>query len=54
MCVFSETIADCDLKLIELMRYVSIEGQCYFLTLAQGHLDIKIILAFLSNHWANF
>ena len=34
---FSKTIAACDLKLIELMK---ISG--YFLTLAQGHLHMKI------------
>ena len=45
---FSETIAASDLKvsrsrhLIEYRRYVSIEGQGYFLTLAQGHVHIKI------------
>ena len=36
---FSETIAACDLKvgrcrqLIEIRRYVSIEGQCHFFTI---------------------
>ena len=50
---FSETIAACDAKLIEL-RYVSIEGQGHFLTLAQGHLHMKIKLTFLKNHWAIF
>ena len=35
-------------------RYVSIEGQGNFLTLAHGHLLMKIKLAFLSNHWAIF
>ena len=47
---FSETIEACDLKfgtcrqLIELMKVseVSIEGQGLFLTLAQGHLQLKI------------
>ena len=46
---FSETIAASDLKvsrsrqLIEYMRvYVSIEGQCHFLTLAQGRVHTKI------------
>ena len=44
---FTETIAACDLKvgryrqLIELMKVVSIEGQCHFLTLTQGHLHMK-------------
>ena len=42
---FSETIAACDLKLIELMKiYASIEGQGHFLTLAQGHLHMKLEL----------
>ena len=46
---FSETIAASDLKvsrsrhLIEYMKiYASIEGQGYFLTLAQGGVHIKI------------
>ena len=51
---FSETVAACDLnvgrcrQLIELMkaRYVSIEGQGYFLTLAQDHLHMKIKTGF--------
>ena len=49
---FSETDAACDLMLIDadnylrLRRYVSIEGQGHFLTLAQGHLCMKIKLAF--------
>ena len=44
---FSETIAACDLKvgrcrqLISLM-YVSIEGQCHFLNIAQGYLYMEI------------
>ena len=44
---FSESIAVRDLKdgtcrqLIELMK-ISIEGQGHFLTLAQGHLHLKI------------
>ena len=44
---FSESITACDLKdgtctqLIELMK-VSIEGQGHFLTLAGGHLHLKI------------
>ena len=33
---------------------MSIEGQCHFLTLADGHLRMKIKLAFLRNHWAIF
>ena len=47
---FSESTAPCDLKvcrcrqLIEFMKimYVSIEGQGHSLTLAKGHLLIKI------------
>ena len=31
---------------------MSIEGQGNFLTLAQCHIQMKIKLAFLSNHWA--
>ena len=48
---FSESTAACDLKdgtcrqLIELMK-VSIEGQGHFLTLAQGHLHLKIKTGF--------
>ena len=32
---YSETFAACDLKIIDLIKYVSIEGQGHFLTLAQ-------------------
>ena len=45
---FSETIAASDLKVswsrhpIEKSRYVSIEGQGHFLTLAKGHVHMKI------------
>ena len=45
---FSETNAACDLRvgrsrqLIEFMKVFSIEGQCNVLTLAQGHLCMKI------------
>ena len=45
---FSETIEACDLKvgryrqLIDFMKYVSIEGQGHFLTLAQGCVHTKI------------
>ena len=45
---FSETIAACDLtvgrcrQLIELMKVCELEGQGLFLTLAQGHLCMKI------------
>ena len=45
---FSETIEACDLKigryrqLIDFMKYVSIEGQGHYLTLAQGRIHTKI------------
>ena len=45
---FSETIEACDLKvgkyrqLIDFIRYVSIEGQGHFMTLAQGRVHTKI------------
>ena len=45
---FSETIEACDLKvgryrqLIAFIKYVSIEGQGHFLTLAQGCVHTKI------------
>ena len=43
---FSETIAASDLKGSRsrhlIRRYVSIEGQGHFLSLAQGHVHIKI------------
>ena len=35
---YSETIAACDLKLIDLMKICEFEGQGHFLTLAQCHL----------------
>ena len=44
---FSETIETCDLKvgryrqLIDFIRYVSIEGQGQYLTLAQGRVHTK-------------
>ena len=34
--------------------YVSIEGQGHFLTLAKGHLYMKVELAIFNNHWAIF
>ena len=40
---FSETIEACDLK---VSRYVSIEGQGHYLTLAQGHIHTKIQTGF--------
>ena len=49
---FSETIEACDLKvdrygqLIDFMRYVSIEGQGHYLTLAQGRVHTKIQTGF--------
>ena len=45
---FSETIEACDLKvgryrqLIDFIRFVSIEGQGHYLTLAQGRVHTKI------------
>ena len=53
---FSETIEACDLKfsrcrqLIEFMT----EGQGHFLTLAQGHLHMKIKTCFSQKHLAVF
>ena len=55
----SETIAACDLKvgrcrqLIELMN-VCIEGQGLFMTLAQGHLHMKIKTDFLQKPVGHF
>ena len=45
---FSETIAASDLKGrgADIRRYVSIEGQGYFLTLAQGPLHTKLQTGF--------
>ena len=50
---YSKTIAACDLKLIDLVseivrfsEIVSIEGQGHLLTLAQGHLHLKIETCF--------
>ena len=47
---FSETIAASDLKGIRsrhlIRRYVSIEGQGHFLTLAQGRVHTKIQTGF--------
>ena len=47
---FSETIATTDLKGSRsrhlIRRYVSIEGQGHFLTLAQGHVHTKIQTGF--------
>ena len=49
---FTETIAASDLKgsrsRHQIRRYVSIEGQGHFLTLAQGCLHTKIQTAFFS------
>ena len=51
---FSETIAASDLKRSRsrhlIRRYVSIEGQGHFLTLAQGRIHIKFKLDFLRNY----
>ena len=49
---FSETIAACDLKLIDLIRYLSIEGQGHCLTLAQCRLYMKINLLFSVTTWS--
>ena len=47
---FSETIAASDMKGSRsrhlIRRYVSIEGQCHFLTLAQGCVHTKIQTGF--------
>ena len=43
---FSETIAVCDLKVIELMKTCGFDGQ--------GHLHMKIKLGLLRNHLAIF
>ena len=47
---FSETIAASDLKGSRnrhlIRRYVSIEGQVHFFTLAQGHVHTKIQTGF--------
>ena len=54
---FSETIAVSDLKgsrrrhLIEYMK--SIEGQCHFLTSAQGRVHTKFKLDYLRNYCAD-
>ena len=45
---FSETIAACDLKLIKLIKI------CEYWTLAQGHLYMKIKLAFPIATWPFF
>ena len=56
----SETIAACDLKvgrcrqLIEFMNYASIEGQGHFLTLAQGHIHMKIKTCFSQKPLGHF
>ena len=51
---FSETIAASDLKGSRsrhlIRRYVSIEGQGHFLTLAQACVSIKIQTGFLRNY----
>ena len=52
---FSETIAASDMEvsrsrhLIEYIKICEVEGQGYFLTLAQGRVHIKIELDFLRN-----
>ena len=47
---FSETIAASDLKQMDLIRYVSIEGQGHFSTMAQGCVHTKIQTGFLRNY----
>ena len=51
---FSETIAASDLKGSRsrhlIRRYVNIEGQGHFLTLAQGRVHTKFKLNFLRNY----
>ena len=51
---FSETFAASDLKASRsrhlIRRYVSIEGQGNFLTLAQGRVQTKFTLDFLRNY----
>ena len=49
-CWFFRTFAACDLKPIEIMKICEIEGQGHFLTLAQGHLHLKIKTGF-SQKW---
>ena len=42
---FSETTVACDLKVgrcRQLIEFISIKGQGHFLSLAQGHLHMKI------------
>ena len=43
---FSETIAASDLKQMDLMKIMSIEGQGHFLTLAQVRVHTKIQTGF--------
>ena len=54
---FSETIAASDLKGSRsrhlIRRYVSIEGQGHFLTLAKGCVHTKFKLDFLRNYFAD-
>ena len=55
---FSDTIAACDLKIGRgkqlFIKYVSIEGQGHFLTLAQGHLCMKIKTRFSQKPLGHF
>ena len=51
---FSNTIATGGMKLIWLMKVCEFCRSGSFFTLAQGHLHMKIKVAFLSNHWAIF
>ena len=57
---FSESIAASDLKigrcrqLFEVMMYVSIEGQCRFLTLVHCHLCMEITICFFQKPPCHF
>ena len=57
---FAETIAVSDLKvgrsrhLMEFMKVIEIEGQGHFLTLAPGHLHMKIETCFSKKPLGHF
>ena len=51
---YSKTIAACYLKLIDLMKIVSIEGQGHLLTLTQGHLHLKVETCFSQKSLGHF
>ena len=50
---FSETIAASDLKQMDVIKILSIEGQGHFLTLAQGRVHTKFKPDFLRNYCVN-